>query len=292
MKKFIALGIFLSLTICACDTNQTQPDRPEAESQKESPKESTSSKPVEPGKGTFQKKGGELETFDITVHDRGHKKFYGEGDAPIIVIDWSDGYSSAYLFGLDNTGLVYDYDPKSEKWGKDGAKMEWGYLGNNISITSESGAKTVLGGVSEKLKPMLASFKDFQKQQTEAYEARQKQQKMYTDMDLGQLDTEFKQNRIRARRNYENRVITVRGEIDAIYDDHMTLCQSNSGECISLPYGYLEPGLENWLADRSQGDRATVTGTLQIDVALGVPTFRMGRWKIVSGYSNAPLSLD
>ncbi len=60
------------------------------------------------------------------------------------------------------------------------------------------------------------------------------QQRMYTDMDLARLDREFKENRIRARRNYEDKVITLRGYVDAIYDDKLTVCQGQGSDCISL----------------------------------------------------------
>ena len=161
MKKLIALGIFLSLAVSGCETNQTQP----SSSKDESPRVLPSAKPVGPGKATFQKKGGELETFDITIHDRGHKNFYGEGSAPVIIIDWSDGYSSAYLFRPDNGGLVYDYDPKTKKWKYSGSEMRWAYKGENVSITSENGAKTVLGGAKKKLEPMIGTFINVRKKQ-------------------------------------------------------------------------------------------------------------------------------
>ena len=152
-------------------------------------------------------------------------------------------------------GLVFDFNQKNNSW-SDGTKLQWAFSGDDVVLTSATGTVTRLGGTSQMVKGALNELKQQQEAQALALRERQAeaagqkeeelaQQRMYTDMDLARLNREFKENRIRARRNYEDKVITLRGYIDAIYDDKLTVCQEQDSNCISLPYGGLNEGLEN-----------------------------------------------
>ena len=277
-----------------------------------SPNDGSGSKPSRPaemaslgaGQAEFQKVGEPAESFQINIISSGPHKgsMWGSGEGAVFFVEWSDGYTSGYDLMPSGDGLVYDFNQKNKTW-SDGVKLKWAVSGDDVVLTSASGTVTRLGGTSQMLKGQLNELKQQQEARALALRERQAeiereraeelaQQRMYTDMDLARLDREFKENRIRARRNYEDKVITLRGYVDAIYDDKLTVCQGQGSDCISLPYGGLNEGLENWLADRDQGDAVTVTGVFEISAFAGQQTTSMKRWRIRTGHSDAPLPLD
>ena len=277
-----------------------------------SPNDGSGAKPSRPaemyslgaGQAEFQKVGEPAESFQINIISSGPHKgsMWGSGEGAVFFVEWSDGYTSGYDLLPSGEGLVYDFNQKNNSW-SDGVKLKWAVSGDDVVLTSASGTVTRLGGTAQMVQGELNQLKQQQEARALALRERQAeiereqaeelaQQRMYTDMDLARLDREFKENRIRARRSYEDKVITLRGYVDAIYDDKLTVCQSQGSDCISLPYGGLNEGLENWLADRDQGDAVTVTGVFEISAFAGQQTSSMKRWRIRTGHSDAPLPLD
>lgn len=271
---------------------------------KPSPSRPAEARSLGDGRAEFQKVGEPAESFQIEIITSGPHKgsMWGSGEGAVFFVEWSDGYTSGYDLMPSGEGLVFDFNQKNNSW-SDGTKLQWAISGDDVVLTSATGTVTRLGGTSQMVKGALNELK--QQQEAEALALRERQaeaerqqeeelaqQRMYTDMDLARLDREFKENRIRARRNYEDKVITLRGYIDAIYDDKLTVCQKQDSNCISLPYGGLNEGLENWLAERDQGDAVTVTGVIEISAFAGQQTSSMKRWRIRNGHSDSPLALD
>ena len=295
-RGLIALSAVLVVG-CSVSTNQ-------GSGSKSSPSPPAEISSLAAGQAEFQKVGEQAESFEIEIISTGPYKgsMWGSGEGAVFFVEWSDGYTSGYELMPSGQGIVYDYNQKNASW-SDGVKLQWADSGGDVVLTSATGTVTRLGGTSQVVQGQLKQLKA--QQAARALELREMQaeaerqeaeelakKRMFTDMDLARLDREFKENRIRARRNYEGKVITLRGYIDAIYDDKLTVCQGKKDNCVELPYGRLHEGLENWLAERDQGDAVTVTGVFEISAFAGQQTSSMDDWRIQTGHSDDPLPLD
>ena len=231
--------------------------------------------PLGKGKASFAKEGEEPKIFSVKIFKNdGKSNLIAEGFSPSFIVNWSDGYVTGYIFYNGNKGKVVDYNKSTNTWDYPGSSdAEWSYSKGDVMITSQNRAKTILGGLEKDLKAAK-----------EVAEGHKKEMSMYSDMNLLKLETIFKANRIRARKKYEGQYVAIRGEVDAIYDDHMEVCQEN-GRCVTLWYGRLGDSLRDWLAEKDQYDKVTVRGDLIIKAVFGEDIISMDTWKICDGHS-------
>ena len=282
MKLFNAIAAFtvVAAISAGCSTNDKLSKKEfiktNIESVELSPKKLSSEHvALGEGKATFAKKGEAPKPFSVKiVENDGKSNFHAEGFSPSFIVNWADGYVSGYIFYWGNKGRVVDYNKATNTWDyPGGSDTEWSYNNGDVKVVSQNGAETVLGGLEKDLKKAY-----------DVAEAHKKEMSMYTDMDLLKLEGIFKANRIRARKKHEGQYVTVRGGIDAIYDDHMTVCQENE-RCVSLWYGSLGESLRDWLAEKDQYDEVTVRGMLKIKAVFGEDVVSMDEWNVCDGHS-------
>ena len=301
-KALFTLLAIASLCVTGCgqivqeleQTTSQQLAEPSNVDTKSKPKPKTKPAYVALGKNraSFTKKGEETEYFDIDVA-MGKKGtvFLVEGNAARLIVDWSDGYRSAYAL-YDTTekwGKIHDYDktkPYGERYDyKNATKMKWKIEKQDIVITADNGNITVLGGEGPGLERQLLEIERVKGLQAARYEKQRKERLVYSDMQLGDLFDNWQKNRLRALKKYNGKEVTVRGYIDGIYEDKFEVKQEGASAVLQIFYGYSDE-INQWLMDRNQGDLVTVKTVLGIEGAFGQPIIKnRGRFSYGSGHT-------